>query len=557
MLSSLMMDRPLQLRMVLWRAERLFGDKEIVSRQDGGCHRYTYAEYTRRVRRLASALRDLGVGPRDRVGTLAWNTHQHLESYLAVPCMGAVLHTINPRLSADQIVYIINHAGDRVLLVSSDQLPLLERIWSRLSTVTACVVLDDNPVGSQARSTVSPLLDYEELLGGAHDEFEFPDLDEETPAGMCYTSGTTGNPKGVVYSHRSMVLHTLMLCLHGSIGVAEGETFLVVVPMSHVNSWGIPYACLLQGAKLVLPGVHPEPADHLRLIAGEEVSICVAAVTVGTLMREVLEQDRPDYALDSLRLLWLGGQAPPQSLMRWWDDHYGVTVVQAWGMTEASPLLTFTQPKSKFAGTEPERRYEVMGKQGLPMPLVELKVVDERGREQPWDGCSPGELLARSPWVARSYYDDSRSGDAFEGGWFRTGDVGTIDEDGYVALVDRTKDLIKSGGEWVSSIDLENALMAHPRVREAVVIGVADQRWLERPLACVVAKGALSRADLRSYLAQRFPKFWVPDQVVFVEQIPKTGVGKFDKKRLRTGYGQAGVDGIVRIASAAGDGGRS
>lgn len=525
-----MMDRPLQLKTLLWRAERLYGDKQIVSRVDGGYKRYSYAEYAGRTRRLAHALATLGVAAGDRVGTLAWNTYQHYEAYFGVPCMGAVLHTINTRLSSDQIAYIIDHAQDKVLLISPDQVALVEKIRHRLTSVEAFVVLAE---GDRIETKLEPAYAYENLIALGDELFEFPDIDEDSPAGMCYSSGTTGQPKGVVYSHRSTVLHALMLCLHGSIGVAEAETYLLVTPMSHVNSWGMPYACALQGATLVLPGVQPRPCHYLEAAAEARASVCVAAVSVGMLMREELESGDKSYDLAQLKILWLGGQAPPVAEMRWWEETHGVAVVQGWGMTEASPLLTFTTLKEKFAGLDPEARYQVLGKQGLPMPLVELKIVDAEGREQPWDGHHPGEVLVRSPWVARGYYDDPRSTESFVDGWFRTGDVATIDEDGYLALVDRTKDLIKSGGEWISSIDLENALMAHPAVREAAVVARPDQRWLERPVAFVALKESVGTDVLLDHLRARFPKFWVPDDFVLVDEVPKTGVGKFDKKALR------------------------
>lgn len=529
-MESLMMDRPLQLKSLLWRAERLFGHKQIVTRTGDGYRRYTYAEYGRRVRRLADALRRLGVRTGDRVGTLAWNTDRHFEAYFAVPCMGAVLHTINTRLSAEQIGYVIRHAGDRVLLVSPEQLPLLERIADQLTGVEAFVVLDD---GAPPPTTLGPVHGYEDLLADADETVDFPDLDENTAAGMCYTSGTTGQPKGVVYSHRSTVLHALMLCLQGTIGVAERETYLLVTPMSHVNSWGMPYACALQGAGLVLPGVAPRPRHYLEAIEHGRASVCVAAVTVGMLMRQELEAARRGYDLGSLHTLWLGGQAPPVSEMQWWEREHGTRVCQGWGMTEASPLLTFTSLTSRHDGADAGQRHRVLRTQGLPMPLVEIKLVDDGGAEQPWDGRQAGEILVRSPWVARTYYDDPRSAESFQDGWFRTGDVGVIDPDGYLSLVDRAKDLVKSGGEWISSVDLENALMAHPAVQEAAVVAAPDPVWQERPRAFVAARAAVTADELAAFLLDRFPKFWVPDAFVFVDEVPKTGVGKFDKKLLR------------------------
>lgn len=529
-MNGLMMDRPLQLKSLLWRAERLFGDKQIVTRVDDGYRRYTYAEYGRRTRKLAAALRGLGIEAGDRVGTLAWNTSQHYEAYFAVPCMGAVLHTINTRLSPAQIGYIINHAADKVLLVSPEQIPLLGEIQDYLTSVEAIVVLGD---GELPVTSLTPVYGYEDLLARTDGAFEFLDVDENSPAGMCYTSGTTGEPKGVVYSHRSTVLHALMLCLNGSIGVAENETYLLITPMSHVNSWGMPFACALQGATLVLPGVQPRPQHYLEAVEHEQVSVCVAAVSVGMLMREEVELSVKRYDLSSLSTLWLGGQAPPVSEMRWWKQNYGTAVVQGWGMTEASPLLTFATLKDKYTDRNNEQKFEVLGKQGLPLPLVEIKLIDDDGQEQPWDGEHAGEILVRSPWVASAYYEDSRSSESFQGGWFRTGDVGVIDADGYLSLVDRAKDLIKSGGEWISSADLENALMAHPSVREAAVVAAPDPIWLERPVAYVSVRSPVDPLELAELVLARFPKFWVPDRFTFVDDVPKTGVGKFDKKLLR------------------------
>jgi len=526
-----MMDVPLQLKSLLWRAERLYGHKEIITRTADGYRHRTYVEFARRVRRLSNALASLGVVPGERVGTLAWNTDRHLEAYFAVPCMGAVLHTINSRLSVDQIRYVIHHAGDRVLLVSPDQLPLLERVADGLDEVRAVVVLADGEVPQAALPV--PVLGYEDLLAGQSDEYDYPDVPEDSAAGMCYTSGTTGDPKGVVYSQRSSVLHALMLGLHGSIGVAERERYLLVTPMSHVNSWGMPYACILQGATVVLPGDHPAAADYPEIIERTRPTVFVGAVTVGMMIRRAIEEDGRDHDLSSLRTMWLGGQAPPVSEMKWWKARYGIDVCQAWGMTEASPLLTFCGLGSQYDAADEATRFDVLGRQGRPLPLVELKLVDDDGSEQPWDGEHPGEILARSPWVARSYFDDERSAESFSDGWFRTGDIGCMSPDGYVMLMDRAKDLIKSGGEWISSVELENALIAHPAVREAAVVAAPDPTWIERPVAFVVVTQDVPVDELKAHLRGRFPSFWVPDRFDFVDEVPKTGVGKFDKKRLR------------------------
>lgn len=539
-MHGLMMDRPLLLKRLLWRAERVFGDQEVVTwRRDHpeGNHRYTYAEYGRRVRRLIRALERLGVAPGDRVGTLAWNTHRHYETYFAVPGMGAVLHTINLRLFPEQIKYVINHAKDSVLLVEEDQLELVESLRDDIPGVKAFVVMAD---GALPQSSLEPLYSYEELLADQEgsEDFELPELDENTAAALCFTSATTGDPKGVLYSHRSMVLHSLGLSVHGSIGVREDKSYLVISPLFHANAWGLPHACAMQGAKLVLPGRHPTPADYLGAIESEGVTHAVGAVTVGVMMREALERSERSYDLKSLEVLWLGGSAPPRSQMEWWQQHYGVDVPQGWGMTESSPLVSFTTPKRKMRTLGEEELYRVRSKQGLPLPLVEIEVLGEKGEPLPWDGRSVGEFALRGPWVARAYLDDSRSAKSFRDGWFLTGDVGVIDPDGYVQLMDRSKDLIKSGGEWISSVELENALTGHPDVAEAGVVAVPDERWQERPLAYVVRRpGAEVEAkELRDYLADRFAKWWLPDDYLFLDELPKTGVGKIDKKLLRSRY---------------------
>ena len=533
-MQSLMMDTPLQIKTMLWRAEHLYGHKEIIARTDDGFDTFTLAELGRRARRLSNVLTDLGVRRGDRVGTLAWNTAEHLVSYYAVPCMGAVLHTINTRLSDEQIAYIIAHAEDTVLLVSNDQLPLLERLRDRLANVRAIVQLN-GPVPAPGTLPV-PVHSYADLIAAAADEYEYPDLDENTAASMCYTSGTTGDPKGVVYSHRSTVLHALGLCTTGTIGVSETERYMLVTPLSHVNSWGMPFACVLQGATIVLPGDHPVDTDYLAIIDHAKPTVLVGAVTVGMLIRRALEQSAGHYDISSLHTLWLGGQAPPIGELKWWKQHHDIHVTQAWGMTEASPVLTFCGLTTANQHLEEDARFEIFSQQGQPLPLVEVKLVDDEEKEVPWDGKSPGEVLARAPWVIREYYNDVRSAASFTDGWFRTGDIATMTPDGYLTIVDRAKDLIKSGGEWISSVALENALIGHPKIVEASVIGAPDPKWIERPVAFIVAAEEVHVDELKAFLKERFPSFWVPERFEVIDELPKTSVGKFDKKRLRSEF---------------------
>ncbi len=532
-MEGLMMDWPLTLHHFLDRAARLFPRKEIATRTAAGMHRYTYADFHRRVHRLAHALNRLGIGRGDRVATFAWNTYRHLEIYFAAPCMGAVLHTLNIRLAPDQLVYVINHAEDRVIFVDASLVPLLERIRDQIPTVKAFVVMSDT---GPIPTTLSPALDYEALLEESPDApYPWPRLDENAAAGMCYTSGTTGNPKGVVYSHRAIFLHSLALCLADTFGICEQDVLMPVVPMFHANAWGMPFAGVMVGAKLVFPGPHLQPRDIAELIQNERVTVTAGVPTIWIGLYALLERER--YDLSSLRVMPVGGSAMPRALIEAFEKRFGIRVAHAWGMTEMTPLGTVANLKSYMADWPEEERFAIRAKQGMPVVGVEIRAVDDQGREVPWDGKTMGELQVRGPWVIRAYYNDPRTAEAFQDGWFRTGDVVTIDPEGYIQIVDRTKDLIKSGGEWISSVDLENALMAHPKVLEAAVIAVPHPKWQERPLAVVVPrpefKEDLTKEELLEFLRPRFAKWWLPDDIVFVEAIPKTSVGKFDKKVLR------------------------
>ena len=530
-----MMDYQLTLTPLLERARRLFPKKEIVTKAGPSLERFTYGEMTERVARLSNALEKLGVRRGDRVATFAWNNVRHLELYFAVPCMGAVLHPLNLRLPADQLTYIVAHADDQVLFVDPTLLPVVEKLAPQLKSIKHYVVMGDKiPEGT----TLSPVHSYEELLANASPEYTWPHLNENDAAAMCYTSGTTGNPKGVVYSHRSIYLHSLGLSMSDSFGISERDVCLPVVPMFHVLAWGTPFAAVMLGTKLVFPGPHLQPRDLAELIQSEKVTITAGVPTLWLGLLALLDKER--YDLSSLREMIVGGAAAPQSMIEAFEKKHGIRVVHAWGMTEMSPLGTVSHLKSYQQDLPEEERFAIRAKQGLSVPGVDIRAVDDSGKEIPWDGKAFGELQVRGPWIVSSYYNDDRSADSFMDGWFRTGDVVTIDPEGFVQIVDRTKDLVKSGGEWISSQDLENVIMAHPKVLEAAVIAVPHPKWQERPLACVVPKpdykDNLTKAEIYDHLRTRFDKMYLPDDIVFIDAVPKTSVGKFDKKVLRQQY---------------------
>jgi fatty-acyl-CoA synthase len=525
-----MMDFPLTLRHIFERGVTLFPQQEIVTGGAHGAHRYTYREFGGRVRKLAGALTALGVKPGDRVATCAWNTYRHLELYFAVPLIGAVLHTVNFRLFPDQIGYIVTHGGARLLFADRSLLPLVRQLRPSLTAIERVVMLDD---GSEVDPGDS--LDYEALLAAAAEQVDFPPLDEDDAAMMCYTSGTTGDPKGVAYSHRALVLHSFSECMVDTLAVSQRETIMAIVPMFHANAWGLPYASTWVGAKQVFPGVAPQPQSLLALIKAEGVSLVAGVPTIFIGLEAALTSGQ--VVLDRLKTVIIGGSAAPRGLIEAYDK-LGITILHAWGMTELTPLGTVSRLKAHLDGRDADARLTYRAKQGLPAPGVELKAIDAEGKDAPWDGETLGELVARGPWVAAAYYNDPRGADSFtRDGWFRTGDIVTIDDEGYVEITDRTKDLIKSGGEWISSVALEGALMTHPKVLEAAVIAIPDERWGERPLACVVwrpeSKGDTTEAELAEYLAARFPKWWLPDRYVFLDELPKTSVGKLYKHLLR------------------------
>ena len=530
-MDGLMMDYPLTVPYLLDRAGRYFPAVEVVSRRpDRSLARSSYAEVRRRACQLAGGLAGLGVGRGDRVATLGWNHARHLEAYFGVPLMGGVLHTLNPRLSAEDLAYVVNHAGDSVLLVDDVLLPVLERVRARVS-------LRHVIVWANGTEAVPETIDYEELIAAQPGEFSGPRLDEREAACMCYTSGTTGRPKGVVYSHRAIVLHSLASAMTDGLAIGQREVLCPVVPMFHVNGWGLPFTAAMVGCKQVFPGPHLDPESLLDLYAAEGVTVSAGVPTIWLGLLQALEEQPDRWQLGPVRMV-VGGSAAPESLIRGLDRH-GLRVVHAWGMTEMTPLGTVSWLKRSLQQLPPDQRYAYRAKQGLPAPLVETRVMGATG-EAPWDGQAMGELEVRGPWVASSYYRAAELTDKWSAdGWFRTGDVATIDPEGYVRITDRTKDLVKSGGEWISSVDLENALMGHPAVAEAAVIAAAHPQWDERPVAVVVLKqGASATAeDLRAFLEPGFAKFWLPDEFIFTTQIPRTAAGKFHKTTLRSEYG--------------------
>lgn len=534
-MQGLMMNTPLTLTPLLERAARLFPSKEIASKTDSGMHRYTYRDFHARVHRLAWALKEMGVQPGDRVGSLCWNSHRHLELYFAVTCYGAVLHTLNLRLAADQLAYIINHADDRVIFVDASLTNLLDQIRPELPHLREVVEMDDE----------SP---YEKMLAAAPaDRYPWPQLDESTACQTCYTSGTTGHPKAVLYTHRSLVLHSYGLAMADSFALSERDTVLQLVPMFHANGWGIPFAAVMVGAKIVLCGRHLQPKDIAEMIEDEHATFTAGVPTLWMGVYGLLEHEHHD--ISSLRTIVAAGSALPRQFVEWYEQKYGVRFMLAWGMTETTPIATVVALKSYLESKTGKERYDLLARHGLPIAGVDLRIIDELGNELPWDGHTMGELQVRGPWVTSGYYNDPRGEergqqesfmDGAEGPgqkWFRTGDVATIDSEGYIQIMDRTKDLVKSGGEWISSVDLENAIMAHPKVLEAAVIAVAHPKWQERPVAAVAPRpqyrGQITKQEILDFLKDRVAKWWLPDDVIFIEAVPKTSVGKFNKRALR------------------------
>jgi fatty-acyl-CoA synthase len=528
-LHGLMMDYSLDIPSIWRRTERYFATTPVLTQlPDKTIHEYTYGAMLERAARLAVALSELGVKPGDRVATFAWNTYHHLELYFAVPSMGAVMHTVNLRLHPNDLVYIMNHAGDKVVMVDRTVMPLIAPLRDRLSAEHLVVV-------DEGQEPPPPgWLSYQTLIAGASGaRFQFGVEDERQAAALCYTSGTTGLPKGVLYSHRSILLHSLAVTNgEGGVGVTSSDTLSLVTPMFHVNGWGYPWAAALQGAKQVLPGRHLDPESLLTLFERYRVTMTAGVPTVWLPILHLMDQHPGQYDLSALRQMLVGGAAMPETAIRGFQERHGIRVVHAWGMTETSPLGSVSSVSGDHSGEDFHRR----ATQGRAVPLVEMRVRDEAGQEVPWDGQSIGELEVRGPWIASAYYELEESQDRFTAdGWFKTGDIVSMDPDGYMTIQDRSKDVIKSGGEWISSVALENAIMGYPAVLEAAVIAMPDPKWLERPLAVVVPKPGetVTLEELREYLGPHFARWWLPDRMEIVDSIPKSAAGKFLKTELR------------------------
>ena len=530
---GLMQDRPLLISQLIEHAAQNHGDTEIVSRTvEGPIHRYTYRDARLRSKKVAEALLGLGIKMGDRIGTLAWNGYRHFELYYGISGMGAVCHTINPRLFPEQIVYIVNHAEDQLLFVDLNLLPAVEKLLPQLKTVRHVVAMTDR-AHLPKDCKIPNLLVYEELIQDKPGTYEWPEFDERTASSLCYTSGTTGNPKGVLYHHRSTLLHAYGSALPDTLGIGARAVVLPVVPMFHVNAWGLPYSGALAGAKLVFPGVALDGASLYELFEKERVTFTAGVPTVWLALLQHMQANK--LKLSTLKYAVIGGSAAPPAMIEAFDTEFGVEVLHAWGMSEMSPLGTVNHPKEKHHTFSPKDLLAVRLKQGRPPFGVEMKIVDDSGKELPRDGKAFGDLLVRGPWITSGYFKGEGGQVLDKDGWFATGDVATIDPDGYMQITDRSKDVIKSGGEWISSIDLENAAMAHPAVAEAAVIGVAHPKWDERPLLIVHRKpdASIDKKELIEFLGSKVAKWWLPDDVQFVEAIPHTATGKILKTKLR------------------------
>jgi len=527
-----MMSTSLMISSLIRHADNYHGDTEIVSRlPEGNIHRYTYRDAHRRSRQLANLLKALGVKTGDRIGTLAWNTHRHFEIYFGVSGIGAICHTINPRLFPEQISYIVNHAEDDYIFFDITFIKLIEALVPHCAKVKGWVAMCGHSHLPKTEN-IPNLLAYDDLVNSHSDDYEWPEFDENTASSLCYTSGTTGNPKGVLYSHRSTVLHAYAAALPDGLNLSARDSVLPVVPMFHVNAWGLPYSVAMTGAKFVMPGAQLDGASLYELFEQEKVSISAGVPTIWLGLLQHLQTNK--LKLSSVKRLVIGGSAAPPAMIRAFDEHHGITVLHAWGMTEMSPLGTANTFKLKHLGLSAEEKDRIRVKQGRPLYGVEMKIVDGEGKLLPHDGKAFGDLLVRGPWITSDYFKND-GGTPLVEGWFPTGDVATIDEDGYMQITDRSKDVIKSGGEWISSIDIENLAVAHPAVMEAAVIGVVHPKWDERPLLLVIRKQGMTvtREEMLEFMSGKIAKWWMPDDVVFVESLPHTATGKLLKTKLR------------------------
>jgi fatty-acyl-CoA synthase len=541
---STMQSFPLTIAAILRHASSVHGARKVTTATGSGYRDCTYAQLGRHAAQLANALRRVGVTGDQRVATFMWNNAEHLAAYMAVPSMGAVLHTLNIRLFPEQIAFVANEAEDQVVLVDLSLAKLLTPILADLDTVHTVIAVGEGETTALDESGKT-VLRYADVIADESTEFDWPDIDENSAAAMCYTSGTTGNPKGVVYSHRSSYLHTMANCTGNGLSISSSDCVLPIVPMFHANAWGLPYAALMAGADLVLPDCHLDARSLIDMIEKLRPTVAGAVPTIWNDVMHCLEKD-PGHDVSSLRLVACGGSAVPVSLMRTFEDKHGVQIRQLWGMTETSPMATMAWPPP---GTPEEQHWTFRAKQGRPVCGVEARIVDDDGQVLPNDNEAVGEVEVRGPWITGSYYrghDESK----FDSGWLRTGDVGRIDQQGFITLTDRAKDVIKSGGEWISSVELENCLIAHPDVIEVAVVGVPDERWQERPLAVVVPKegSAVSAADLRKFLTDKVVRWWLPERWTFVDEIPRTSVGKYDKKTIRSRY----ADDVYQVSEARG-----
>jgi fatty-acyl-CoA synthase len=545
MLQGLMQDDfPLNLHHIRRRMLSCHPDAEVVSLTHAGTESAGYGAISARVDRLARVLGSLGVSQGDRVGTFAWNNQRHFELYMAIPCVGAVLHTLNVRLFAEQLTYIVNHAEDQVIFVDDSLVPLLEPLVGSFEGVRHFVVMGDGDTGSLPNA-----LRYEELLADAGEgAFDYPEIDERQAAALCYTSGTTGNPKGVLYSHRSICLHSSATLMTDALGLSRKDRVLAVVPMFHANAWGLPHGAALAGADLILPDRFLQAEPLAKLIEEQRPTIMGCVPTIFADLLRYADERADTVDLSSLTNAACGGSAVPRQLMQDFEERHGVRIFQAWGMTETSPVASYSRPDEQ--GGQDDAYWEARAKQGRPLPWVEARLVDDDGAEVPWDGESTGELEVRGPRIAAHYFNDSSGDEKFDAGWLRTGDIASMDASAFIQITDRSKDVIKSGGEWISSVELENEMMAHPEVIEAAVIAKPDERWAERPLCCVVLRegSAADAAALLEHLRPRVAKWWLPDEFAFIAEVPKTSVGKFDKKVLRRQLEEGKLEGRVKLS---------